>query len=74
MTCSAAHAPRGHGPRTAPVNAVSAPTPILRTKRGETARDVLGTARVLPKRLPEPSFTFAAPDIEGALKAALTGP
>ncbi|MFF4499382.1 TIGR01777 family oxidoreductase [Streptomyces sp. NPDC001401] len=47
------------------------PAPVLRTVLGEMAGDVLGSARVVPKRLLESGFTFAFPDIEGALKAAL---
>lgn len=47
------------------------PAPVLRTVLGEMAGDVLGSARVLPRRLLESGFTFAFPDIEGALKAAL---
>ncbi|MFF4355311.1 DUF1731 domain-containing protein, partial [Streptomyces sp. NPDC001604] len=40
----------------------------------EMAGDVLGSARVLPKRLLESGFTFTFPDIEGALTAALAEP
>ncbi|NUP38669.1 MAG: TIGR01777 family protein [Streptomyces sp.] len=58
-----------HRPTLFPV-----PAPVLRTALGEMAGDVLGSARVLPKRLLESGFTFAFPDIEGALKAALTQP
>ncbi|RPF32952.1 TIGR01777 family oxidoreductase [Streptomyces sp. TLI_185] len=47
------------------------PAPVLRTVLGEMAGDVLGSARVLPRRLLKSGFTFAFPDIEGALKAAL---
>lgn len=46
------------------------PAPVLRAALGEMAGDVLGSARVLPKRLLESGFTFAFPDIEGALRAA----
>ncbi|MFR0352142.1 TIGR01777 family oxidoreductase [Streptomyces sediminimaris] len=46
------------------------PAPVLRAVLGEMAGDVLGSARVLPKRLLESGFTFAFPDIEGALRAA----
>ena len=55
-----------HRPTLLPV-----PAPALRTVLGEMAGDVLGSARVLPKRLLESGFTFTFPDIEGALKAAL---
>ncbi|MFE5188097.1 TIGR01777 family oxidoreductase [Streptomyces sp. NPDC056628] len=47
------------------------PAPVLRTVLGEMAGDVLGSQRVLPKRLLESGFTFAFPDIEGAIRAAL---
>jgi len=47
------------------------PAPVLRTALGEMAGDVLGSARVLPERLLESGFTFAFPDIEGAIRAAL---
>ncbi|MGW3123878.1 DUF1731 domain-containing protein [Streptomyces sp. NPDC001107] len=51
-----------------------APAPVPRTVLGEIAGDVLGSARVLPGRLLESGFTFASPDIEGALRAALAEP
>ncbi|WP_210576229.1 TIGR01777 family oxidoreductase [Streptomyces sp. GESEQ-4] len=47
------------------------PAPVLRTVLGEMAGDVLGSARVRPTRLLESGFTFAFPDIEGAIRAAL---
>ncbi|WP_203616451.1 TIGR01777 family oxidoreductase [Streptomyces sp. SID13726] len=46
------------------------PAPVLRTVLGEMAGDVLGSARVRPTRLLESGFTFAFPDIEGAIRAA----
>ncbi|MFI6661066.1 TIGR01777 family oxidoreductase [Streptomyces sp. NPDC050523] len=46
------------------------PAPVLRAALGEMSGDVLGSARVVPKRLLESGFTFAFPDIEGALRAA----
>ncbi|MFF5189536.1 TIGR01777 family oxidoreductase [Streptomyces sp. NPDC000345] len=46
------------------------PAPVLRTVLGEMARDVLGSARVVPKRLLESGFTFAFPGIEDAIRAA----
>ncbi|MGI5454175.1 TIGR01777 family oxidoreductase [Streptomyces sp. CA-249302] len=46
------------------------PAPVLRTVLGEMAGDVLGSARVVPKRLLESGFTFAFPDIEAAIRAA----
>lgn len=45
------------------------PAPVLRTVLGEMAGDVLGSQRVVPKRLLEAGFTFAFPEIEGALRA-----
>ncbi|MEV7077214.1 TIGR01777 family oxidoreductase [Streptomyces sp. NPDC093516] len=47
------------------------PAPVLRSVLGEMAGDVLGSARVVPKRLLESGFRFAFPDIEGAIRAAL---
>lgn len=47
------------------------PTPVLRAVLGEMAGDVLGSQRVLPMRLLESGFTFAFPEIEGAIRAAL---
>ncbi|MEU0119581.1 TIGR01777 family oxidoreductase [Streptomyces bobili] len=46
------------------------PAPVLRTVLGEMAGDVLGSARVVPKRLLESGFIFAFPGIEDALRAA----
>lgn len=46
------------------------PAPVLRTALGEMAGDVLGSARVVPRRLLESGFTFAFPGIEDALRAA----
>ncbi|MEU1517757.1 TIGR01777 family oxidoreductase [Streptomyces sp. NPDC005811] len=46
------------------------PAPVLRTVLGEMAGDVLGSARVVPKRLLESGFTFAFPGIEDAVRAA----
>ncbi|MGW0596745.1 TIGR01777 family oxidoreductase [Streptomyces sp. NPDC002776] len=47
------------------------PAPVLRTVLGEMAGDVLGSARVVPKRLLESGFSFAFPDAEAAVRAAL---
>ncbi|WP_262062989.1 TIGR01777 family oxidoreductase [Streptomyces sp. STR69] len=47
------------------------PAPALKLVLGEMSGDVLGSQRVLPKRLLESGFTFAFPDIEGAIRAAL---
>ncbi|MEU1406210.1 TIGR01777 family oxidoreductase [Streptomyces sp. NPDC005728] len=46
------------------------PAPVLRAVLGEMAGDVLGSQRVLPKRLLESGFTFAFPGIEDAIRAA----
>ncbi|MBK3633054.1 TIGR01777 family oxidoreductase [Streptomyces asoensis] len=46
------------------------PAPVLRTVLGEMAGDVLGSARVVPKRLLESGFTFAFAGIEDAIRAA----
>jgi uncharacterized protein len=48
------------------------PAPVLRVALGEFAGDVLGSQRVRPKRLLESGFTYAHPEIEGAVRAALT--
>jgi uncharacterized protein (TIGR01777 family) len=47
------------------------PAPVLRTVLGGMSQDVLGSARVLPKRLLESGFGFSCPDIESAVRAAL---
>ncbi|MEU7380716.1 MULTISPECIES: TIGR01777 family oxidoreductase [unclassified Streptomyces] len=47
------------------------PAPVLRALLGEMAGDVLGSARVVPKRLLESGFSFAFPGIEDAVRAAL---
>ncbi|MFJ9243078.1 TIGR01777 family oxidoreductase [Streptomyces sp. NPDC101776] len=47
------------------------PAPALKAVLGEMSGDVLGSQRVLPKRLLESGFTFAFPEIEGAIRAAL---
>lgn len=46
------------------------PGPVLRAALGEMAGDVLGSQRVVPKRLLESGFSFAFPGIEGAIRAA----
>ena len=46
------------------------PAPVLRAALGEMAGDVLGSARVRPTRLLESGFTFAFPEIDGAIRAA----
>ncbi|MDF6042043.1 TIGR01777 family oxidoreductase [Streptomyces sp. JH14] len=47
------------------------PSPALRIALGDFAEDVLGSQRVLPKRLLESGFTFAFPGIDAAIRAAL---
>ncbi|MET9380821.1 TIGR01777 family oxidoreductase [Streptomyces sp. NPDC002928] len=46
------------------------PEPVLRAALGEMAADVLGSQRVVPKRLLESGFAFAFPGIEDAIRAA----
>jgi uncharacterized protein (TIGR01777 family) len=46
------------------------PEPVLRVALGEMAGDVLGSQRVVPKRLLESGFSFAYPGIEEAIRAA----
>ncbi|WP_171115545.1 MULTISPECIES: TIGR01777 family oxidoreductase [Streptomyces] len=46
------------------------PAPVLRAVLGEMAGDVLGSQRVVPKRLLESGFGFAFPGIEEAIRAA----
>ncbi|MER7839220.1 TIGR01777 family oxidoreductase [Streptomyces sp. NPDC096040] len=46
------------------------PSAALRLALGEMAGDVLGSQRVVPKRLLESGFTFAFPGIEDAIRAA----
>ncbi|MET9529156.1 MULTISPECIES: TIGR01777 family oxidoreductase [unclassified Streptomyces] len=48
----------------------TAPAPALRIALGEFAGDVLGSQRVLPKKLLESGFTFAFPEIDEAIRAA----
>ncbi|MEU6672026.1 TIGR01777 family oxidoreductase [Streptomyces sp. NPDC046727] len=46
------------------------PAPVLRAALGEMAGDVLGSQRVVPKRLLESGFRFAFPGIDEAIRAA----
>ncbi|MFJ3230189.1 TIGR01777 family oxidoreductase [Streptomyces sp. NPDC086787] len=46
------------------------PAPVLRAALGEMASEVLGSQRVLPRRLLESGFEFAFPGIEDAIRAA----
>lgn len=52
----------------------TAPAPALRLVLGEFAGDVLGSQRVVPKRLLESGFTFAFPGIDEAIGAAASRP
>ncbi|MFD8261868.1 TIGR01777 family oxidoreductase [Streptomyces griseoluteus] len=54
-----------HRPTPFPV-----PAALLRTALGEMAEDVLGSQRVVPKRLLESGFQFAFPGIEDTIRAA----
>lgn len=49
----------------------TAPAPALRLILGDFAEDVLGSQRVLPAKLLDSGFTFAFPDIDDAIRAAL---
>ncbi|MEU6854628.1 TIGR01777 family oxidoreductase [Actinacidiphila alni] len=48
------------------------PESVLRLVLGELAQDVVGSQRVLPKRLSESGFRFAFPGFEQAVTAALS--
>ncbi|MFF9394515.1 TIGR01777 family oxidoreductase [Streptomyces griseoluteus] len=54
-----------HRPTPFPV-----PAALLRTALGGMAEDVLGSQRVVPRRLLESGFQFAFPGIEDAIRAA----
>ncbi|TSB20849.1 TIGR01777 family oxidoreductase [Streptomyces benahoarensis] len=54
-----------HRPTPFPV-----PAAALKLALGEFAGDVLGSQRVIPRRLLKSGFTFAHPGIEGAIRAA----
>ncbi|WP_329458218.1 TIGR01777 family oxidoreductase [Streptomyces sp. NBC_01497] len=54
-----------HRPTAFPV-----PAAALRLALGEMSGDVLGSQRVLPKRLSESGFAFAFPTVEDAIRAA----
>ncbi|WP_274557636.1 TIGR01777 family oxidoreductase [Streptomyces spiramyceticus] len=47
------------------------PAPALRLVLGEFSSDVLGSQRVVPRRLEESGFSFAFPEIDEALRAAV---
>ncbi|MGW3013582.1 TIGR01777 family oxidoreductase [Streptomyces sp. NPDC001219] len=48
----------------------SVPAPVLRVALGEFAGDVLGSQRVIPRRLLDSGFTFRHPHIMEAVRAA----
>ncbi|MEU8523147.1 TIGR01777 family oxidoreductase [Streptomyces sp. NBC_01216] len=47
------------------------PAPVLRGVLGDFAQDVLGSQRVLPRRLLESGFDFAFPTIDESIRAAV---
>lgn len=47
------------------------PAPVLRAALGDFSSDVLGSQRVLPRRLLDSGFAFAHPSIDEAIRAAL---
>lgn len=49
----------------------TAPAPALRLALGAFAEDVLGSQRVVPRKLLDSGFAFAFPDIDSAVRAAL---
>ncbi|MFJ6700955.1 TIGR01777 family oxidoreductase [Streptomyces sp. NPDC091272] len=55
-----------HRPALFPV-----PKPVLQVALGELAEDVLGSQRVVPRRLLESGFSFAFPTVDDAIRAAL---
>ena len=50
---------------------LTVPAFALRTALGEMSQEVLGSSRVMPRRLLEAGFAFADPSVEDALSAAL---
>ncbi|GHF32319.1 epimerase [Streptomyces mashuensis] len=51
---------------------LAAPAPALRLALGEMAGELLVSNKVVPRRLRESGFTFAHPDLDSAVRAALT--
>ncbi|MGI5352005.1 TIGR01777 family oxidoreductase [Streptomyces sp. CA-250714] len=47
------------------------PAPVLRIALGEFAQDVLGSQRVLPRRLLDAGFRFAFPTVTDAIRSAV---
>jgi uncharacterized protein (TIGR01777 family) len=52
---------------------LAVPAPALRIALGEFAGDVLGSQRVVPRRLNESGFSFAHPGLTDAVRSALRG-
>ncbi|MER7763890.1 TIGR01777 family oxidoreductase [Streptomyces sp. NPDC097619] len=52
----------------------SVPEFALRIALGELSQDVLGSQRAVPRALQESGFRFTFPEIDEAVRAALTGP
>jgi uncharacterized protein (TIGR01777 family) len=50
----------------------SVPAPALRLALGEFSQDVLGSQRVVPRQLLDSGFSYAFPEIDGAIRAALS--
>jgi NAD dependent epimerase/dehydratase family enzyme len=50
---------------------LTVPAVALRTALGEMSQEVLGSSRVIPRRLLECGFDFTDPTVEDALRAAL---
>ncbi|MGW1466462.1 TIGR01777 family oxidoreductase [Streptomyces sp. NPDC002308] len=49
----------------------TAPAPALRLALGDFAEDVLGSQRVVPRKLLDSGFAFAFPGVDSAIRAAL---
>lgn len=50
------------------------PAPVIRAVLGEFAHDVVGSQRVIPRKLLDSGFAFAFPEIDTAIRAALAPP
>jgi hypothetical protein len=51
---------------------LSVPSPVLSLALGEVTSDLLSSARVRPRRLPDAGFEFSFPSMAGALAAELS--
>ncbi|MGP4001986.1 TIGR01777 family oxidoreductase [Streptomyces sp. 8N706] len=51
---------------------LTVPAPALKLALGQLSQEVLGSQRVLPKRLLETGFSFAFPTVDSAVRAALS--